>query len=56
MTDADALLLYSRVGRISLDGAGDALDFINAIEFMIRIGYIDYQSILIIELLVQAAA
>ena len=42
MTDADALLLYSRVGRISFDGTGDALDFVNAIESMTRTGYTDY--------------
>lgn len=29
MTDSDAALLYSRVGRVYFDGTGDALDFIN---------------------------
>lgn len=56
MTNADALLLYSRVGRISFDGTGDALDFINAIESRTRTGYIDYQRVLIVELSVQATA
>ena len=56
MTDSNALLLYSRVGRISFDGTGDALDFINAIESRTRIGYTDYQRILIAELSVQAVA
>ena len=56
MIDADALFLYSRVRRISFDGTGDALDFINAIESRTRTRYTDYQWILIIELLVQAAA
>ena len=54
MTDVDALLLYSRVGRISFDGTGDALEFINVIESRTKIGYIDYQRILIMELSVQA--
>ena len=56
MTDVNALLLYSRVERISFDGIGDALDFINAIESRTRTWYIDYQRILIAELSVQAAA
>lgn len=42
MTDADALLLYSKVGRISFDGIGDALDFINTIDSRTRTGYTDY--------------
>ena len=32
MTDADAAVLYTRVGKVSFDGTGDALDFINTIE------------------------
>ena len=56
MTYVDALLLYSRVGRISFDGTRDALDFINSIESKTRTGYTDYQRILIVELLVQTAA
>ena len=56
MTDADATLLYSRVGRIAFDGSGDALDFLNTIEARMRTGYTDYQRIMIVELLVQAAA
>ena len=54
MTDADAALLYSRVGRVIFDGNGDAMDFINTIEARIRTGYTDYQRIIIIELSVQA--
>ena len=42
MTDSDTLLLYSRVGRFSFDGTRDALDFINTIDFMTRIGYTEY--------------
>ena len=38
MTDANALLLYSRVGRISFDGTKDALDIINAIESKLGLG------------------
>ena len=38
MTDFNALLLYSRVGRISFDGTGDALEFINAIESRTKTG------------------
>ena len=56
MTDADALLLYSRVGRISFDGTRDALNFINAIGSRTRTGYTDYQRFLIVELSVQAVA
>ena len=55
MTDADAALLYSRVGRIAFDGTGDALDFINTIEARTRTGYTEYQRIMIVELSVQAA-
>ena len=54
MTDADVALLYSRVYRIAFDGSGDALDFINTIEARMRIGYTDYQRIMIVELSVQA--
>ena len=50
MIDADATLLYSRVGRIAFDGSGDALDFINPIEARMRTGYTDYQRIIIMEL------
>ena len=42
MMDADAALLYSRVGRIYFDGTGDALDFVNTIESMTRTEYSDY--------------
>ena len=54
MSDADAALLYSRVGRVSFDGTGDALDFINTIEARTRTGYTDYQRIMIVELSMQA--
>ena len=54
MTDVDAALLYSRVGRITFDGSGDALDFINTIEARTRTGYTDYQRIMIVKLSVQA--
>ena len=50
MTDADAALLYSRVGIVTFDGTGDALDFINTIEARTRTGYTDYQRIMILEL------
>ena len=56
MTDADAALLYSRVGRVTIHGTGDALDFINTIKARTRTGYTDYQRIMIIELSVHAAA
>ena len=49
-------MLYSEVGRVSFDGTGDALDFINTIEARIRTGYTNYQRIMIIELFIQAAA
>ena len=50
MTDADAAVLYTRVGRVSFDGTGDAMDFINTIEARTRTGYNDYQRIMIVEL------
>ena len=43
MTDADAAVLYTRVGRVPFDGTGDAMDFINTIEARTRTGYNDYQ-------------
>ena len=54
MSDANAALLYSRVGRVSFDGMGDALDFFNTIEARTWTGYIDYQRIMVIKLSVQA--
>ena len=50
MTDVDAALLYSRVGRVPFDGTGDAMDFINTIEARTRTGYNDYQGIMVVEL------
>ena len=50
MTDADAILLHSRVGRIAFDGSGDALDFINTIEARMRTGYTYYQRIMTVKL------
>ena len=55
MSDADAALLYSRVGRVLFDGTGDAMDFINTIEARTRTGYNDYQRIMVVELSMQAA-
>ena len=56
MTDADAALLYSRVGRVYFDGTGDALNFVNTIESRTRTGYFDYQRILVVEISVSAVA
>ena len=56
MSDVDALLLYSRVRRISFNGTRDTLDFISAIESRTRIRYTNYQRIFIAELSVQAIA
>ena len=56
MTDTDAAVLYTRVGRVPFDGTGDAMDFINTIEARTQTGFNDYQRIMIIELSVQAAA
>ena len=56
MTDVDAVLLYSRVGRVYFNGTGDALDFINTIESRTRTGYSDYQRMLVVEISVSAAA
>ena len=38
MSDADAVVLYTRVGRVLLDGTEDAMDFINTIEARNRTG------------------
>ena len=56
MSDADAALLFFKVGRVPFDGAGDALDFINTIEDKTWIGYTNYQRVMIVELSVQVAA
>ena len=56
MSNVDATLLYSRVGRVSFDDKGDALDFLNTVEARTRTGYTDYQQIMVVELSVQAAA
>ena len=56
MTDADADVLYTRVGGISFDGTGDAMDFINTIEARNQTGYNDYQRIMVVKLSLQAAA
>ena len=56
MTFADVAVLYTRVGKVSFDGTGDALDFINTIEARNRTRSNNYQRILIVELSVQAAA
>ena len=56
MTDADVVLLYSRIGRVYFDGTGDALDFVNTIESRTRTGYSDYQRIMVVEISVSAAA
>ena len=53
MTDADAALLYSRVGRVYFDGMGDALNFVNTIESRTRTGYSDYQRIMVVEISVK---
>ena len=56
MTDAEAAILYTRVGRILFDGTGDAMDFINTIEARTRTGYNDFQRLMVVELSLQAAA
>ena len=56
MIDADAVLLYSRVGRIYFDGSRDVLDFVNTIESRTKTGYSDYQRIIVVEISVSAAA
>ena len=56
MITADAALLYSRVGRVSFDRTGDALDFFNTIEARTLTSYSNYQRIMVVELFVQAAA
>ena len=50
MSDANAALQYSRVGRVSFDGMGDALDFFNTVKARTHIGYTNYQRIIIVEL------
>ena len=56
MSDVDATLLYSSVGRVSFNGTGDALDFLNTVEARNRTGYTDYQRIMVVDLSIQAAA
>ena len=56
MTDAEAAILYTRVGRVLFEGTGDAMDFINTIEARTRMGYNDYQRLMVMELSLQAAA
>ena len=58
MTDADvdAVVLYTRVGRVSFDGTRDDMNFINTIEARTQTGFNNYQKIMIVELSVQAAA
>ena len=56
MSNADACLLYSKVGWVPFDGTGDTLDFINTIEARTRKRYTNCQKIIIVELLVQAVA
>ena len=56
MTDADAAILYTRVSKVSFDGSGDALGFINTIEARTRIGFNDYQRIMTVKLSAQATA
>ena len=56
MSDADTTLLYSTVGRVSFNGTGDALDFLNTIEARTRTACTYYQWIMVVELSVQAAA
>ena len=56
MTFVDVAVLYTRVGKVSFDGTGDALNFINTLEARNRTRSNNYQRILIVELSVQAAA
>ena len=56
MSDVDAAVLYTRVGRVLVDGTRDAMDFINTIKARTRTGFNDYQKIMIVELSVQAVA
>ena len=44
------------MGRISFDGTGDALDFLNIVEARTRTCYTDYQQIIVVELSIQVAA
>ena len=56
MIKADAVVFYTRVGRVAFDDTEYALDFINAIEARTRIGFNDYQKIMNDELSIQAVA
>ena len=56
MTFADVAVLHTRVGKVSFDGTGDALDFLNTIEVRNRTRSNDYERIMIVELSIQAAA
>ena len=56
ISDAETVVIYTRVGRVLFDGTGDAMDFINTIKARSRTGYNDYQRIMVVELSVQATA
>ena len=43
MSDAEAAVLYTKVGRVPFDGTRDAMDFMNTIEARTRTVYNDYQ-------------
>ena len=56
MSDPEAAILYTRVGRVLFDGTGNAMDFINTIEARTRTGYNDFQRLMVVELSLQSAA
>ena len=56
MSDAEAAVIYTRVGRVLFDVISDAMNFINTIKARSRTGYNDNQKIMVVELSVQATA
>ena len=56
MSDAEATILYTRVGRVPFESIGNAMDFMNTIKARTRTVYNDYQRIMVVELSLQVAA
>ena len=56
ISEAEAVVLYTRVNRISFNGTGKAMDLMNTIEARTRTMYNDYQRIMVVELSLQTIA
>ena len=56
MSDPEAALFYTRVGKISFDGTSDPLEFLHAIEMRTQTAHTEYQRIMIVKLSVEVLA